>query len=140
MWVLAGVLLVALFMSGCKSHPTASPQTTSTLAPLAEEFVRAVPLWVKKEELPQKAVPGAKLFATAGCLNCHRYLSAGSSELSAPNLTAEGLKGRGIKFQIAHLKCPSCVVKGSVMPQFLAFGKANLGKVAIFLEASQGVR
>ena len=40
-------------------------------------------------------------------MNCHTYLGAGSSNLGAPDLSAEGAKGRGIEWQIAHLKNPS---------------------------------
>ncbi len=105
---------------------------------LGSELEAAVPNWVKKEHLPANAVPGAKLFAQAGCLNCHTYLGTGSSNLGAPNLSAEGGKGRGIQFQINHLKCPSCVHPGSPMPPFASLGEDNLKKLALFLEASKG--
>jgi menaquinol-cytochrome c reductase cytochrome b/c subunit len=105
---------------------------------LASETLSAVPVWVKKENLPPAAVPGAKLFAESGCLTCHTYLGTGSSNLGAPDLSAEGAKGRGIQFQIAHLKCPSCVTPGSPMPSFTSLGDQNLRKIAIFLEASKG--
>ncbi len=105
---------------------------------LASETVSAVPQWVKKQNLPANAVPGAKLFAQSGCLTCHTYLGTGSSNLGAPNLSAEGSKGRGIDFQIRHLKCPSCVTPGSPMPPFASLGEANIRKIAIFLEASKG--
>ena len=105
---------------------------------LGAELLADVPNWVKSEQLPPQALPGAKLFATSGCLNCHTYQGVGGSQLGAPNLSAEGSKNKGITFQIAHLKCPSCVNKGSPMPSFAAFGNANLRKLAIFLEASKG--
>jgi menaquinol-cytochrome c reductase cytochrome b/c subunit len=105
---------------------------------LGAELKNAVPGWIKSEKLPANAKPGAELFATSGCLNCHTYLSVGGSQLGAPNLSAEGSKNKGIAFQIAHLKCPSCVNKGSPMPSFAAFGDANLRKIATFLEASKG--
>ena len=66
----------------------------------------------------KQAIAGAKLFAVSGCLNCHTYLSDGGHNLGAPDLTAEGAKNKGIAFQIAHLKCPSCVNPGSPMPSF----------------------
>src|SRR6266568_4267699 len=101
---------------------------------LPSEVAAAVPSWVKKQNLPANAVPGAKLFASAGCLTCHTYLGTGSSNLGAPDLSKEGSKGRGIQFQISHLKCPSCVNPGSPMPSFASLGEANLRKIAVFLE------
>ena len=105
---------------------------------LASEVVTAVPTWVKKNNLPPAAVPGAKLFAQSGCLTCHTYLGTGSSNLGAPDLSAEGAKNKGIQFQVNHLKCPSCVNPGSPMPSFASLGDDNLRKIAIFLEASKG--
>jgi mono/diheme cytochrome c family protein len=105
---------------------------------LGSETVAAVPGWVKKNNLPPAAIPGAKLFAQSGCLTCHTYLGSGSSNLGAPDLSAEGAKGRGLQFQIDHLKCPSCVNPGSPMPPFASLGDENIRKIAIFLEASKG--
>jgi Cytochrome c len=139
-WALAGVLVVALLPSGCRHHAGARPKVATSTVALAEGFETAVPHWAKKEQLPPNAIPGAKLFAMGGCLNCHRYLRSGASQLGGPNLSAEGSKHRGLRFQIAHLKCPSCMTKGSPMPSFAAWGPSNLRKVAIFLEASKGAR
>jgi menaquinol-cytochrome c reductase cytochrome b/c subunit len=107
---------------------------------IASEVKAAVPSWAKKEGFAgnKDAVAGANLFAESACTNCHTYLGTGSTNLGAPDLTAEGAKGRGIQFQIAHLTCPSCVNPGSPMPPFAALGKANLRKIATFLEASKG--
>ena len=105
---------------------------------LASEVVGAVPAWVKKNNLPPADVPGAKLFAQSGCLTCHTYLGTGSSNLGAPDLSKEGARGRGIQFQIDHLKCPSCVTQNSPMPPFASLGDANIRKIALFLEASKG--
>ena len=107
---------------------------------LGTELLKDVPSWAKQQGFTnnKQAVAGAKLFAQLGCLNCHTYLGSGNHNLGAPDLSAEGSKGRGILFQIAHLKCPSCVNKGSPMPSFASQGNANLTKLAIFLEASKG--
>lgn len=107
---------------------------------LASEVVQAVPSWAKKEGFTgnPEAVAGAKLFASSGCTACHTYLSTGSSNLGAPDLTDEGSKNKGVQFQIDHLKCPSCVNPGSPMPSFKSFTDADLKKIATFLEASKG--
>jgi len=129
---IAAAVLVAVSM-GVLTYKGATAKEA-----LGAELKAAVPGWVKKEKLPPNAVPGANLFATSGCLNCHTYLGTGGSQLGAPDLTSEGSKNKGITFQIQHLKCPSCVNKGSPMPSFADFGDANLRKIAIFLEASKG--
>jgi hypothetical protein len=105
------------------------------LAGDTEEIVNG---WVEDNNLPEEARPGAALFAESGCLNCHTYLGAGSQNLGAPDLTAEGTKGRGIDWQVQHLNDPSSVVPGSPMPSFAQLGDANLQQLAIFLEASKG--
>jgi mono/diheme cytochrome c family protein len=107
---------------------------------LASEVIADVPNWVKQEKLPPAAVPGAKLFAVAGCTACHTYLGTGSSNLGAPDLTQIGTRGLGIDFQIRHLECPSCVNPGSPMPKFASLGQKRLRELAIFLEASKGKR
>jgi len=105
---------------------------------LASEVIADVPHWIKAEKLPPQAVPGAKLFAVAGCTACHTYLGAGGSQLGAPDLTAIGTRKLGIDFQIRHLKCPSCVNPGSPMPKFASLGEKRLRQLAIFLESSKG--
>jgi menaquinol-cytochrome c reductase cytochrome b/c subunit len=107
---------------------------------IASEVKAAIPSWEAKEGFTgnQEAIAGANLFAVSGCTNCHTYLGTGSSNLGAPDLTAEGSKNKGIDFQISHLECPSCVNPGSPMPSFKDLGKDNLRKLATFLEASKG--
>jgi len=105
---------------------------------LASEVIGEIPTWQKEENLPPEALPGARLFAESGCLNCHTYLGTGSANLGAPDLTAEGAKGRGIDFQVAHLKCPACVNPGSAMPSFAGLSDKQLHDLAVFLEASKG--
>jgi menaquinol-cytochrome c reductase cytochrome b/c subunit len=107
---------------------------------IASEVKAAIPSWAQKEGFAgnKEALAGANLFAESGCTNCHTYLGTGSTNLGAPDLTAEGAKGKGIQFQIDHLKCPSCVNPGSPMPPFAALGETNLRALATFLEASKG--
>jgi menaquinol-cytochrome c reductase cytochrome b/c subunit len=108
--------------------------------PLASENLALVPKWAATEGFAGNApaVAGAKLFAVAGCMNCHTYNGAGAQFPGAPVLTAEGSKNKGIAFQIAHLKCPACVNPGSPMPSFAGLGDARLKSLATFLEASKG--
>ena len=105
---------------------------------LASEVIADVPHWITAEKLPPAAVPGAKLFAVAGCTSCHTYLGVGSSNLGAPDLTTIGTRNLGIGFQIRHLQCPSCVNPGSPMPKFASLGAKRLHDLAVFLEASKG--
>jgi menaquinol-cytochrome c reductase cytochrome b/c subunit len=104
------------------------------------EAVGEVPAWAEEQGFADNpvAVEGATLFAESGCLNCHVYLNAGGQNLGAPDLSEEGLKGRGIEWQVAHLKNPSSKVPGSPMPSFATLGDENLTKIATFLEASKG--
>jgi menaquinol-cytochrome c reductase cytochrome b/c subunit len=105
---------------------------------LASEVILDVPNWIKANNLPPAAVPGAKLFAVSGCTACHTYSGSGSSNLGAPDLTSIGSQHLGITFQVNHLKCPSCVNPGSPMPKFESLGEKRLRQLAIFLEASKG--
>jgi mono/diheme cytochrome c family protein len=117
---------------------TTSEFLASEAPALAKEFQEV-------NNLPDAALPGAELFAASGCLNCHTYAGKGSTNLGAPDLTEEGLKNRGLQWQIDHLINPSSKTPGSPMPSFAALGNpaiggdpANLRNLAIFLEASKG--
>jgi 4-hydroxy-3-polyprenylbenzoate decarboxylase len=109
---------------------------------IASEVKAAIPTWEKKQGFGgnKEAIAGATLFAESGCTNCHTYLGTGSSNLGAPDLSAEGAKGKGVQFQIDHLKCPSCVNPGSPMPPFAALGEDNLHKLARLPRGLQGDR
>lgn len=130
------LLPVALLLTGCSLWPLARPQQEG----LASDNIAAVPNWIEREHLPPAARPGATLFAKLPCLNCHTYLGSGSANLGAPDLSAEGARGRGVAWQVAHLECPACVKDGSPMPAFKAIGAANLHRLAVFLEASRGAK
>jgi mono/diheme cytochrome c family protein len=105
---------------------------------LASEAPTVAEEWAKEANLPRAALPGAELFAQSGCLNCHTYLGDGTPNLGAPDLSEEGLRNRGIQWQIDHLINPASKVPGSPMPSFALLGDQNLRDLAIFLEASKG--
>ncbi|HEX5174624.1 MAG TPA: c-type cytochrome [Gaiellaceae bacterium] len=105
---------------------------------LASEIQQDIPNWVKAEKLPPAALPGAKLFASAGCTACHTYNGAGGSNLGAPDLTAIGTRNLGVPTQIRHLQNPGSVTPGSPMPSFASLGPQRLHQLAVFLEASKG--
>lgn len=81
---------------------------------------------------------GATLFAEAGCLNCHVFQGAGAENLGAPNLTEEGLRERGVDFQIGHLQTPGDFTPGSLMPSFSSLSDEQLLQLSIFLESARG--
>ncbi len=121
------LLLLALLVplaSGCGSHATSSDPVSR---------------WITVEHLPKAAIPGAELFESTGCAVCHVYAGSGRSNLNAPALTAIGRRHLGIRFQIAHLKCPACVNPGSAMPPSRSLGPSRLRELAVFLEASKGI-
>ena len=129
--IVAAILVVISMGILTWKGATASEFLASEASTTAKEMQKA-------NNLPDEALPGAQLFAESGCLNCHTYLSYGSSNLGAPDLTAEGTRNRGIDWQIAHLTNPASKTPGSPMPSFAQLGDDNLHKLAIFLEASKG--
>jgi hypothetical protein len=129
-----GAILVVLSM-GALTYRGATAKES-----LGSENLTHVQEWAQKQGFAgnAEAMRGARLFAVVGCLNCHTYLGVGSHNLGAPDLTEEGSKNKGVAFQIAHLRCPSCVNPGSPMPPFASQGPKNLRELAVFLEASKG--
>lgn len=104
----------------------------------SSEAPSPVPRWVTVEHLPKQAIPGAAIFDSAKCMVCHTYAGSGTTRLGAPDLTAIGSRQLGIRFEVAHLKCPSCVISNSPMPPSRSLGPLRLHQLAVFLEASKG--
>jgi len=92
--------------------------------------------WLAAQGMGEEFRPGAELFAQSGCLNCHFYVNTGAAV--GPDLTTEGLKGRGVQWQIDHLKDPQSVSPGSPMPAYNNFTDEQYQQLAEFLEASKG--
>jgi len=106
--------------------------------PLAAENLVLVPKWAAKQGFAdnQTAVDGAKIFAQVGCMNCHTYEGAGSSNLGAPDLTTIGkTSNRGVAGFVDYVSDPS-KFGNNVMPQFRDLGADNLRKLGTFLQSS----
>src|SRR5712691_5836295 len=105
---------------------------------LPSEVIGAVPAWAQREGFSNdaEALAGAKLFASSGCTACHTYLGTGSSNQGAPDLSAEGTKGRSKQNLMAYIRDPS-KFGNNVMPKF-GFSDQQLAQLAAFLLASKG--
>jgi cytochrome c553 len=92
--------------------------------------VQAVPTWAQRQGFANnaEAVAGAKIFASSGCTACHTYLGTGSSNQGAPDLSAEGTKGRTKQFFMQYIRDPSK----------FGFDDQQLAQLAAFLLASKG--
>jgi mono/diheme cytochrome c family protein len=130
--VLLFVPLLLLIGAGCAEGRHASDALESDVASKVHDAA------VANGMRGPVALAGARVYAESGCASCHTYGGVGSSNLGAPDLTAEGSKGKGVRKQIAFLRCPDCVDSGSAMPPFDALGRADLRRLAVFLEASKG--
>jgi hypothetical protein len=93
--------------------------------------------WQSENNLPEEALPGARLFAESGCMNCHTYLGSGSPNLGAPDLSDIGSGGRGVDGFARYIADPS-QFGNNVMPQYQALGEENLRAIGVFLDASKG--
>ena len=105
---------------------------------LAAEVKAAVPRWAARQGFTDNkdAIAGANLFAVSGCTACHTYLGTGSSNQGAPDLSAEGAKGRPKSFYHDYIRDPS-KFGNNVMPKF-GFSDEQLNQLAAFLTASKG--
>jgi quinol---cytochrome c reductase cytochrome c subunit, bacillus type len=105
---------------------------------LPSEVKGAVPTWAERQGFKdnKEALAGALIFASSGCTACHTYLGTGSSNQGAPDLSAEGTKGRTKEFLQNYIRDPS-QFGNNVMPKF-GFSNEDLGQLAEFLLASKG--
>ena len=72
------------------------------------------------------------LYIANGCSSCHRLGGQGGS--LGPDLSNEAARGRGIQWQIDHLKNPDSRSPGSAMPPFAGLSDEELNTLATFLE------
>jgi quinol---cytochrome c reductase cytochrome c subunit, bacillus type len=129
---IVGAILVVLSM-GVLTYKGATAKEA-----LASEVVQAVPTWAQRQGFAgnAQAIAGAKIFASSGCTACHTYLGTGSSNQGAPDLSAEGKKGRNAQFFMQYIRDPS-KFGNNVMPKF-GFDDQQLSQLAAFLMASKG--
>ena len=101
-----------------------------------------MPNWAEQQgfEGNEEAERGAEIFAQAGCLNCHTYLGAGTSNLGAPDLTEIGKQSpRSVEGYANYVSDPSRF-GNKVMPRFAGMSRRNLLAIGAFLQASKGER
>jgi len=106
--------------------------------PLAAENLELVPEWAAEQGFAgnEDAVEGAEIFAQVGCMNCHTYLGAGTTNLGAPDLSETGsTSDRGVEGFAAYVADPT-QFGNTVMPQFEDLGAENLRKIGVFLQSS----
>jgi hypothetical protein len=104
---------------------------------LASENVALVEEWAQVQNLSEEGVAGATLFAESGCMNCHTYLGAGSSNLGAPDLSEIGATGPTADEFSVYVANPA-EFGNNVMPAYADLGEENLRLLGIFLEESKG--
>ena len=104
---------------------------------LASENVELVDEWGEVQGLSEEGRQGATFFAELGCMNCHTYLDAGSSNLGAPDLSEIGATGQGADYFQQYVADPS-QFGNTVMPQYANQGEEVLSALATFLEESKG--
>jgi ubiquinol-cytochrome c reductase cytochrome b subunit/menaquinol-cytochrome c reductase cytochrome b/c subunit len=107
---------------------------------LGAENLALVPSWAQKEGFAgnKEAVEGARIFAQVGCMTCHTYLGAGTSNAGAPDLSEIGKTSkRGVQGFADYVADPS-KFGNNVMPKFGDLGRDNLVKLGTFLQASKG--
>jgi mono/diheme cytochrome c family protein len=107
---------------------------------LASENLELVDEWAERQGFAdnEQAVEGARLFAGAGCQQCHIYLGAGSTNLGAPDLSEIGATNRGVDYFHRYVADPS-QFGNNVMPKYgEQFSDEQLEAIAVFLDASKG--
>jgi mono/diheme cytochrome c family protein len=136
---LALLILASVAFAGCGSSRRAcsSPREQGPET-LQSEVLSAVCDWQDRQRFSDAAVPGAKVFASSGCVACHTYLGVGSRNLGARDLSAAGRR-HGFRFFERYVADPARF-GDDVMPTFRALGRRRLHQLAVFLAASKGPR
>jgi cytochrome c553 len=105
---------------------------------LASENVELVGEWVEVQGLSEDGAAGAELFAEIGCMTCHTYLNAGSSQLGAPDLSEIGATGQTAEELSAYIANPR-EFGNDVMPVYgEEQSEETIRLLGVFLEESKG--
>jgi ubiquinol-cytochrome c reductase cytochrome b subunit/menaquinol-cytochrome c reductase cytochrome b/c subunit len=106
---------------------------------IASENRAKIPQWAEKQGFTdnQKALSGARVFASQTCLTCHTYLGSGSSNVGAPDLSSIG-DGQTAAFFRDYI--PNAAIKygNQAMAVFAGLPKDQVDLIASFLAASKG--
>lgn len=130
------MLFLLAALSGCGGGADRGAAVTEQVD--AEAAERAAE-WVRVQGLAGQAVAGARVFATATCLQCHRYLDDGVAVGDAPDLSAVGATDKGADYFARYLADPRAF-GDSVMPSYANLGEEKVAQIAAFLAASRGPR
>jgi cytochrome c553 len=111
---------------------------------LGSANVVLVPEWAEQQgfEDNEAAVAGAEIFAAIGCLNCHTYLGAGTTNLGAPDLSSIGASGQSVQYFADYIANPAEFGNTTMQAYGEEFGGAlddeQLRQLGEFLAASKG--
>jgi menaquinol-cytochrome c reductase cytochrome b/c subunit len=109
---------------------------------LGSENVELVDTWAQRQGFAENEVAkrGARIFAGAGCQQCHIYLGAGSNNLGAPELSDIGKTNQGADYFTRYVANPR-EFGNSVMPQYgEQLPDQDLRAIGVFLDVSKGAR
>jgi cytochrome c553 len=127
-------------VAGCRDEPkrvvSRNAARDAAREALSSQTHHRVAAWARSERLPKRALPGARLFAVAGCTQCHTYVGVGTPNLGAPDLSKVGLHHRR-RYLERYVARPARF-GNDVMPPFAVLGARKLRQVAIFLSSSKG--
>jgi hypothetical protein len=126
--------LTAFTLVGCgESKHGCGAEASKQGETLEGELLGSVCQW--EQDLAAAAVPGARIFVSSGCTNCHTYRGVGSRNAGGSDLTAVGLRRSGRFFERFVADPPR--FDNDVMPRY-AFPPKQLRQLAMFLTASKG--
>jgi mono/diheme cytochrome c family protein len=126
--LIAALLLGAVVLAGCNSEGTASPTPKTCIGPCAAATNFPVVAAFKLKGVSPK---GSKVFASAGCGNCHTLAAAKSTGTIGPNLDSLKPDYRAVTAQVTN--------GGAQMPSFKkSLSTQQIADVAAYVVDSTG--